>query len=70
MAESGSLDSKSQSFGIYEDLLPLLENSRVGSNLAVVIDGHASEEVPIQAGVPQGSVLGPTLLNLHVNDLL
>lgn len=62
--------TKMKSLGIAGDLLNLFQDYLSDRDLVVTMNGQESTHFPIKAGVPQGSILGPILWNIYINDLL
>ena len=57
-------------YGIQHELLLWIRSFLENRTQRVVIDGHSSSTVMVRSGVVQGSVLGPLLLLLFVDDIV
>ena len=56
-------------YGIKGNLLRWIEEFLVGRTQCVLVDGTKSPEEAVYSGVPQGTILGPLMFLLYINDM-
>ena len=63
------LCQKPKSYGIFGQIFNVFSSFLIKKRLRVIQDENYSQEYPLNAEVPQCSIVGPALLLLYINDL-
>ena len=64
----GDLLHKFKPYGISGQIYGPISSFVSNRRFRVVLDENSSQEYPVNAGVPQGYILGLTLFLLYIND--
>ena len=65
-----SLLHKQSGIGCSDEVLQWFSSNLIGRIHRVVVGGQASEWAPVEADVPRGSIFGPLLFLIYINDIV
>ena len=63
------LMGKLEHYGVRGDTHRWIQQWLTGRSQRVVVEGESSDAVPVRSGVPQGTVLGPLMFIIYINDI-